>query len=168
MLRVLVLCTGNSARSILGEALFNHLGKGRVEAVSAGSFPKGAPHPQALATLRAHGLSDSGYSSKSWDAFTGPDAAPIDIVVTVCDNAAGETCPIFPGRAVKGHWGIADPAYVSSDKVAAAFERAWDELSARVTALLAEPIETMDPAELKPLLDRIGRMEGATPGPAHG
>src|SRR5215207_3878628 len=106
--RVLVLCTGNSARSILGEALLNRLGEGRVEAFSAGSKPMGKVHPGALRLLERKQFDVSSPRSKSWSEFAQPDAVPIDIVITVCGNAAGEACPVFPGRAVRAHWGLAD------------------------------------------------------------
>jgi len=160
---VLVLCTGNSARSILGEALFNHLGQGRVRAFSAGSKPKGVPHPGALRLLARRGIDTAAFRSKSWDAFTGPDAPRIDVAITVCGNAAGEACPVFMGAPVKGHWGLPDPADVEGEDavVDAAFEATWDALSIRIRALLASPFETMEPCTLQDLLGAIGRMEGA-------
>lgn len=162
MTSILFLCTGNSARSILAEALANHLGQGRIQAHSAGSFPKGAPHPMALAVLEERGMAGD-YRSKSWNEFAGPGAPPIDIVITVCDNAAGETCPIFPGRAVKAHWGIPDPAAVDGEGQRAAFETAYDQMYARITALLELDLAA-EPQSLQRLLDAIGRFEGATHG----
>ena len=162
MIRILILCTGNSARSIMAEALINTAGEGRLCAVSAGSHPKAAPHGAALSLLGDRGHTTSGLSSKSWDQFAAPDAEPIDLVITVCDNAAGELCPIFPGPAVKAHWGIADPASVEGAGQRAAFEQAYAELDARITALLALPLETMAAAELRAAVNAIGTMPGAT------
>ena len=160
---VLVLCTGNSARSILGEALFNQLGKGRVRAFSAGSKPTGAVHPAALRLLRRKRVDVSQLRSKSWDELAQPGAVPIDIVITVCGNAAGEACPVFPGRAVRAHWGLADPAAVNGGEAAEdrAFERTYELLRMRVEAFLALPFETMDPIDLQRELDAIGSWEGA-------
>ena len=157
---ILVLCTGNSARSILGEALFNALGQGRVRAFSAGSTPKGQPHPMALKVLTAAGLPTDGLSSKSWDVFAQPDAPPLDLIVTVCDNAAGETCPIWPGHPLTAHWGIPDPAAVTDpeEAVCTAFESAYAQMEARVKAFLALPFELGQPADLKPELARIGEL----------
>lgn len=151
-LAVLVLCTGNSARSILGEALLNLRGAGRVRAVSAGSRPVGAPNPHALALLEGEGI-DTGFArSKSWDEFaSGP---PIDVVVTVCDSAAAETCPIWPGHPVAAHWGLPDPA--GAPEPERAFRATWAALGARVDALLALPLEEMTPAALGAELRRIG------------
>lgn len=163
MKTVLVLCTGNSARSILGEVLFNRLGGGRVRAFSAGSRPAGAVNPGALRLLRREGEDTAGLRSKSWSEFAGPDAPPIDIVITVCGSAAGEACPVFPGRAVRAHWGLADPAAVTGSEAAVdeAFARTWELLRQRVEAFLALPIGTMSDAELQRELSAIGAMEGA-------
>lgn len=160
---VLVLCTGNSARSILGEAMFNQLGSGRVIAYSAGSKPKGVPHPGALRLLAGKGIDTTLFRSKSWDEFTAADAPAIDLAITVCGNAAGEVCPVFIGVPLKAHWGLPDPADVEGDEVAvdAAFEQTWAWLELRVKALLALPFETMDRDTLKARLAEIGRMEGA-------
>lgn len=160
---VLVLCTGNSARSILGEALFNHLGEGRVRAFSAGSKPRGEPHPGALRLLARRGIDTAALRSKSWNEFTGPEAPRIDAAITVCGNAAGEACPVFMGAPVKGHWGLPDPADVEGDDAAvdAAFEATWQALSIRVTAFLAASFETMEPRRLGDFLTGIGGMEGA-------
>lgn len=137
MLAILVLCTGNSARSILGEALFNTLGRGRIRGFSAGSFPKGEPHPLALETLQAHGHDTTGLRSKSWDEFVAPGAPEIDAVITVCDNAAAEVCPVWPGAPVKAHWGLPDPAGIAETEDArAAFETTYNELRRRIQALL--------------------------------
>ena len=160
---VLVLCTGNSARSILGEAILGQLGAGRLRAYSAGSKPKGVPHPGALRLLARRGIDTAAFRSKSWNEFTGPGSPPIDIAITVCDNAAQESCPVFMGAPVKGHWGLPDPADVEGDEAAvdAAFEATWQALSVRARALLAEPFDTMPPRELADLLSEIGRMDSA-------
>lgn len=162
-MNVLVLCTGNSARSILGEALFNLLGAGRVAAFSAGSQPKGAPHPGALRLLRRRGIDIAPFRSKSWNEFSGPGAPRIDVAITVCGNAAEETCPVFMGAPVMGHWGLPDPADVVGDDAAvdAAFEATWQALAIRVRAFLASPVETMELRHLQDLLNEIGRMDGA-------
>lgn len=163
MLNVLVLCTGNSVRSVLGEALITELGAGRFQGFSAGSQPKGAVHPLTLETLSAHGHRDDGYRSQSWDAFAAPGAPVMDVVVTVCDSAAAETCPIWPqrpgqGAPIKTHWGVADPAAVEGDEGArrAAFEHAYQVLRARVEALVALPITTLSRLEFQERLDAIG------------
>lgn len=160
---ILVLCTGNSARSILGEVLFNVLGKDRVRAFSAGSKPAGAVNPGALRLLHREGLDADGLRSKSWSEFAAPGAPRIDIVITVCGNAAGEACPAFPGRVIRAHWGLADPAAVPGGEAAedAAFERTWALLSERIQAFLALPFETMAEAELQRALGNIGQMEAA-------
>jgi protein-tyrosine-phosphatase len=135
---VLFLCTGNSARSILAEALLNRDGAGRFRGHSAGSFPKGRVHPMALALLADLGLPTAGLTSKSWDEFAAPGAPPIDFVITVCDNAAGETCPVWPGHPVTLHWGMEDPAAVDGPGQRAAFERTLNELGDRIGTFLAE------------------------------
>lgn len=140
MRHILILCTGNSARSILGEAVINQLGAGRLRGHSAGSQPKGQPHPLALETLAAAGWPTEGYRSKSWDAFAGPEAPRLDLVITVCDSAAAESCPYFPGRAVKAHWGLPDPP-TAGDETAqrVRFKAVFNALQARVAALLDLP-----------------------------
>lgn len=160
---VLVLCTGNSARSILGEAILAELGQGRIASYSAGSKPKGVPHPGALRLLERKGIDTAPFRSKSWNEFTGADAPPIDLAITVCGNAAGESCPVFMGAPLKAHWGLPDPADVegSEAEVDTAFEQTWRWLEMRVKALLALPFETMERAELLKELARIGQMEGA-------
>jgi arsenate reductase len=162
-LRVLVLCTGNSARSILGEAALNLLGNDRVKAFSAGSLPKGQPHPAALRLLAGKGIDPAQFRSKSWNEFTGPNAQPIDLAITVCGNAAGEACPVFMGAPLKVHWGLPDPADVDGTEAAvdAAFEATWLALTARINAFLALPFETMERADLSARLAAIGQMEGA-------
>jgi arsenate reductase (thioredoxin) len=160
---VLVLCTGNSARSILGEAILTKVGAGRIVSYSAGSKPKGVPHPGALRCLARKGIDTSGFRSKSWDEFTGPDAPSIDLAITVCGNAAGEICPVFTGAPLKAHWGLPDPADVEGDEAAvdAAFEQTWAWLEMRVQAMLALPFETMDRDMLRAQLAEIGQMDGA-------
>ncbi|UCV08407.1 arsenate reductase ArsC [Dechloromonas denitrificans] len=153
---ILVLCTGNSARSILGEALFNHFGQGRIRAYSAGSQPSGKVHPVALETLTRHGIPLPEARSKSWDEFAAPGAPAIDYIITVCAGAAGETCPVWIGHPSTAHWGIPDPAHV--EPLAArveAFEAAYQQLERRVRALLALPLETMNAAEIKAAAKRI-------------
>lgn len=140
MRHVLILCTGNSARSILGEALINHLSDGRVRGYSAGSHPKAAPHPLALECLRETGIATEGLHSKSWDAFTGSEAPPLDLLITVCDAAAGESCLLFPGRATRVHWGMPDPP-AAGDEAAQrrCFTAVREALQARVARLLDLP-----------------------------
>lgn len=152
---VLILCTGNSCRSVLGEALFNHLGAGRFKAFSAGSHPIGRINTNALATLARHGLPTEGYRSQSWDEF---EDADIDIMISVCDSAAGEACPAYLGKAVRGHWGLADPAHLqgSPEQIEAAFEATYAALEKRIHKLLALPVETMSRAELAEALNKIG------------
>ena len=144
-IHVLVLCTGNSARSILGEALFNHLGKGRVRAFSAGSKPSGAVNPLALETLEKHGIPlPEEVRSKSWDEFAVPGAPQIDYIFTVCASAAGETCPIWPGHPTTAHWGIADPAHVEPIQARReAFDQSFLSLEKRIKAFLALDLTTM-------------------------
>jgi arsenate reductase (thioredoxin) len=160
---LLILCTGNSARSILGEAILAEKGAGRVAAYSAGSKPKCVPHTGALRLLARKGIDARAFRSKSWDEFTSPDAPRIDLAITVCGNAAGETCPVFLGAPLKAHWGLADPADVRGDDAAvdAAFEETWRLLDLRVSALLALPFETMERDAFKVALAEIGEMEGA-------
>lgn len=160
---VLVLCTGNSARSILGEAILAERGKGRIRSFSAGSKPKGEPHPGALRLLARKGIDISRFRSKSWAEFTGPDAPEIDLAITVCDNAAQESCPVFMSAPVKAHWGLPDPEDMMGDDptVDAAFEATWLALELRVRVLLSLPFETMEPRFLADHLVEIGRMDGA-------
>ena len=162
-LSVLVLCTGNSARSILGEALLERMGDGRIRAYSAGSRPKGMPHPGALRLLARKGFDLARFRSKSWTEFTGPGTPPIDLAITVCGNAAAETCPVFPGAPLKAHWGLPDPADVagSEAEVDAAFEQTWHWLEMRIEALLALDFAQADTPSLRSELARIGQMEGA-------
>lgn len=157
-MNILVLCTGNSARSILLESILGTAGAGRVTAFSAGSQPAGAVHPQSLKLLAEKGHGTSAARSKSWDEFAGPDAPKMDAVITVCASAAGETCPIWPGVPVRAHWGADDPAKAAKADWDAAFRAAYDLLERRALALLALPVEDMDAGELKAALDRIGEM----------
>jgi arsenate reductase len=159
---VLFLCTGNSARSILGEALLNKDGRGRFRAFSAGSQPKGAVHPMALDVLGGLGFPLDGLRSKSWDEFATPDAPRFDFIFTVCDNAAGETCPVWPGHPMTAHWGIEDPAAVEGDGQRQAFLLALRYLQRRISLFLALPIASIDRMAMERQLQEIGRVEGAT------
>ena len=164
-LHVLFLCTGNSARSILAEAYLNAAGKGRFQAHSAGSHPAGKVNPFALDLLRKNGIDTTGARSKSWDEFARPGAPKLDFVFTVCDNAAGEVCPIWPGQPITAHWGVADPAAVTgsdADK-RKAFLRAFSELSTRISLLLALPVDKLDRVTLKRKLEAIGKSRTETP-----
>ncbi|HXC54762.1 MAG TPA: arsenate reductase ArsC [Rhizomicrobium sp.] len=154
---VLFLCTGNSARSILAEGLLNHEGKGRLCAFSAGSFPKGAVNPFALAALKRAGLPAEGYRPKSWDEFAKPGAPVMDFVFTVCDDAAGEVCPLWPGQPVIAHWGMPDPAAVqgSDAETEQAFRETLRALSNRIRVFAALPFDTLDRLALKKAVDDI-------------
>lgn len=138
LLKILILCTGNSCRSIMAEGALNHLGQGRIAAYSAGSKPAGYVHPKSLELLKSKGIATGGFRSKSWDEFAG---TKFDAVITVCDNAAGEACPVFMGAPVKAHWGVADPAHATGTdaEIMQAFETAYKTLEARIKALLALP-----------------------------
>ena len=163
-LNVLVLCTGNSARSILGEALFNHLGQGRVRAFSAGSQPSGKVNPVAPETLGKHGVPFPAEArSKSWDEFTVPGAPKIDYIFTVCASAAGETCPIWPGHPTTAHWGIADPAHVEPMEARReAFEVAYQALEKRIKAFLALDLESMSTKDVATAAQLIHEAVGAS------
>jgi arsenate reductase len=156
---VLFLCTGNSARSILAEAFLNTEGKGRFRAFSAGSFPKGAVNPLALALLKQLGYPTDGLRSKSWDEFAVAGAPQMDFVFTVCDQAAGEVCPIWPGQPVSAHWGIPDPAAVqgSDAEKMQAFREALRMLGHRIRVFIELPFDKLDRIKLKSRLDDIGR-----------
>ncbi|MBI1886943.1 MAG: arsenate reductase ArsC [Nitrosomonadales bacterium] len=157
---VLVLCTGNSARSILGEVLFNILGKGKFRAYSAGSKPAGRVNPGAIELLQEKGISTEGLRSKSWDEFAAPGAPEIDFIFTVCDNAAGEACPIWPGKPATAHWGIPDPAHVEGDEARrAAFRKAYEQLARRIQLFMSLPIDKLDKLVLKEKLAEIGRIQ---------
>ncbi|QJI40726.1 arsenate reductase ArsC [Pseudomonas sp. ADAK2] len=156
-MRVLFMCTANSCRSILSEAMFNHLAPAGVKAVSAGSFPKGQVLPRSLITLQEAGIAIDGLSSKGNDAF---EANPPDIVITVCDKAAGEACPVYFGPALKAHWGLEDPSEVTGDEaaVSAAFHSTLARIETRCRAFLALPFAELDRAALKRELDRISTL----------
>lgn len=156
-MRVLFMCTANSCRSILSEAMFNHLAPAGVKAVSAGSFPKGQVLPRSLTTLQEAGIAIDGLSSKGNDAF---EANPPDIVITVCDKAAGEACPVYFGPALKAHWGLEDPSEVTGDEaaVSAAFHSILARIETRCRAFLALPFAELDRAALKRELDRISTL----------
>ena len=156
---VLFLCSGNSARSVLAEVLIDHWGAGRFRGYSAGSMPKGLVHPLTLDLLHALKLPSEGLRSKSWSEFAQPDAPQMDFVFTVCDQAAAETCPVWPGNPVTAHWGVPDPAAVEGSEAArkAAFRDAYRRLDARIKLFLALPIEKLDAMALKRETARIGR-----------
>ncbi len=158
---VLILCTGNSARSILGEAVFNHYGNGKFRAYSAGSKPAGQPNPFAIDLLKREGIDTAFARSKSWDEFALPDAPKMDFVITVCDSAAAEECPYWPGAPVNAHWGLPDPAAVegSDAEKAVAFAETYAALMRRAQAFAALPIETLDNLALKTKLSDIGHSE---------
>ena len=156
---ILVLCTGNSARSILGEALFNTIGAGRFKAYSAGSHPTGRVNPFAIEQIRALGVPVEDLRSKSWDEFARPDAPQMDFIVTVCDNAAGEVCPLWPGQPVTAHCGFPDPAAVEGgdDEKRAAFAQTLRQIRNRVQLLLSLPLETLDRMAIESRMKAIGR-----------
>jgi len=156
---VLFLCTGNSARSILAESLLNHWGDGRFRAFSAGSFPKGQVHPMALELLKRTNLPTQNLRSKSWEEFAAAGAPELDFIFTVCDNAAGEVCPVWPGKPMTAHWGIADPAAVAGtdgDK-ASAFRKAFKELETRIKPFANLPFASLDQLKLQERLRAIGK-----------
>lgn len=159
---VLFLCTGNSARSILAEALLNRMGEGRFRAFSAGSFPKGQVHPMAVELLADLGFPIADLRSKSWNEFAGADAPALDFIFTVCDDAAGEACPVWPGHPATAHWGIEDPARVEGPGQREAFERALRYLGNRIALFLALPLQSLDAITLGDRLAGIGRTGGAT------
>lgn len=155
---VLVLCTRNSARSILAECILNRIGEGKFVAFSAGSNPKGTVHPEALRLLQGSGYDTSGLRSKSWEEFAGPGAPRLDFVITVCDDAAGELCPVWPGRPVQAHWGVPDPAAVEGpdDVVAVAFAEAYRTLNDMIGLFARLPVEKLDSIAMKQRMDQIG------------
>ncbi|MGE0523010.1 MAG: arsenate reductase ArsC [Variibacter sp.] len=161
---VLFLCTGNSARSVIAEAVLNKVGSGKFRAYSAGSQPKGEINPNTLRLLQQLGYDTSAMRSKSWDEFAKPGAPEFDFIFTVCDDAAGETCPVWPGKPITAHWGVPDPAAVtgSHTEIAFAFNEAYRMLSRRIELFAALPIRALDDFALRSRLKEIGRMEGAT------
>ncbi|KXF76613.1 hypothetical protein ATN84_11185 [Paramesorhizobium deserti] len=161
---VLFLCTGNSARSILAESILNAEGKGRFRAFSAGSQPKGTVNPLALKVLDALGYPTEGFRSKGWEEFAGPDAPKMDFVFTVCDSAAGEACPVWPGQPMTAHWGIEDPAAVEGSEIEKerAFSTAARYLKNRISAFLNLPMHSIDHLSLQTKLHGIGKLEGAS------
>ncbi len=156
---VLFLCTGNSARSIMAEAILNHKGKGRFRAYSAGSHPTGQPRPEALKQIESAGISTEGLRSKSWDEFSAPSAPKLDFVFTVCDNAAKEQCPYWPGQPMTAHWGISDPAAVKGtpEEIVRAFREAFVILDRRIGLFLSLPLATLEDLAIKREIDKIGR-----------
>jgi arsenate reductase len=161
---VLFLCTGNTARSVLAEGILRKEGAGRFAAFSAGSQPKGAVNPFAVKVLGAFGYPTDGYRSKSWDEFARPDAPRMDFIFTVCDSAAGEACPVWPGHPATAHWGIEDPAAVKGTDVEKerAFNEAFRFMRNRISAFVALPLASLDAMALQRRLKDIGRLEGAT------
>jgi protein-tyrosine-phosphatase len=161
---VLFLCTGNSARSIMAEAILNKLGAGKFHAYSAGSQPKGRVNPHTIQLLQSLGYDTSSYRSKSWNEFAKPGAPALDFAFTVCDNAAGEICPVWPGQPMTAHWGVPDPAEAkgSPAEIALAFKDAYRMLFQRIGVFTALPIRSLDQLSLQQRLKEIGLMEGAT------
>jgi len=157
---VLFLCTGNSARSIMAEAILNRIGQGKFRAFSAGSHPKGQVNPSTAQLLKSLNYNTSGFSSKSWAEFGKPGAPPLDFVFTVCDNAAGETCPVWPGQPMTAHWGVPDPAEArgSDAEIALAFKDAYRMLAQRIGIFTALPIRSLDKLSLQQKLRDIGRV----------
>jgi arsenate reductase len=156
---VLFLCTGNSARSIMAEVMLHHLGDGRFTAYSAGSHPKGTVHPLALETLQSMSLPIDGLRSKSWEEFARPDAPPLDCIVTVCDDAAGEVCPLWPGKPITAHWGVEDPATLQGTEAEqrAKFREVALILRRRIALLLSLPLATLDAMTIQTKLKEIGQ-----------
>ena len=161
---VLFLCTHNSARSVIAEAIMNRIGTGKFVAYSAGSQPRGAINPNTIKLLDQLGYDTSGFRSKSWDEFAKPGAPEIDFIFTVCDDAAGEVCPVWPGKPLTAHWGVTDPSAVKGSdlEVALAFQEAYRLLYRRIELFAALPIKGLDTMTLKARLKEIGREEGAT------
>ena len=155
---VLFLCTGNSARSILAEAILNHKGKGRFHAFSAGSYPTGKVNPGAIELLESVKIPTTGLRSKAWDEFAEPGAPNLDFVITVCDNAAGEVCPVWPGQPMTAHWGVADPAHVEgAEQRAKAFQEAFRILARRIELFTSLPINSLDRLALGERVRQIGK-----------
>lgn len=162
---VLFICTGNSARSIFGECLVNRLGRGRFRGYSAGSHPRGEVHPLALEVLKRNNYLTEGLRSKDWAELATPEAPEMDFVFTVCDRAAAEVCPVWPGQPMTAHWGVPDPAAVDGDEVSRmmAFRQAFHELENRVAIFLSLPLASLDRLKLQKRLDEIGRMRLGEP-----
>jgi arsenate reductase len=162
---VLFLCTGNSARSILAEAILNRTAAGRFRAFSAGSRPKGSVHPRTVALLNNLGYDTAALRSKSWAEFAAPDAPPLDFIFTVCDNAAGETCPVWPGKPITAHWGVPDPAEAigSEAEIALAFNDAYRMLERRIALFAALPLDKLDALTVQARLREIGRLDARAP-----
>lgn len=162
---VLFLCTGNTARSIMAEVLLNAMGKGRFRAYSAGSHPKGRVHPLTLELIAKNRMSTADLRSKDWAEFAKPSAPPLDFVFTVCDNAAGEVCPVWPGQPMSAHWGIPDPAAVegSEEEQRKAFFTAYSQLSIRISIFVNLPLARLDRLSLQEKLDEIGKIGTETP-----
>jgi len=165
MYNVLFLCTGNSARSILGEALVNHWGRGKFRGFSAGSHPKGEVHPIALQLLRQMRLPTLGLRSKSWDEFAAPHGIHLDFVFTVCDNAAGEVCPYWPGQPMTAHWGLDDPAAVEGSDADQwiAFRKTFSALENRIKIFTSLPLASLDKIKMQERLDEIGKTRAESP-----
>lgn len=161
---VLFLCTANTSRSVMAEGILNALGHGRFKAYSAGSTPAGKVNPFALEQLRTSGLPTDGYRSKSWDEFATPDSPEMDFVFTVCDNAAGEVCPVWPGQPITAHWGVEDPAAVEGSEAEKrhAFAKIYNELLARIRSFVSLPVATLDHISLRSELERIGQVGNRT------
>jgi protein-tyrosine-phosphatase len=161
---VLFLCTGNSARSVMAEAILNKVGSGRLRAYSAGSQPRGRVHRETIRLLQSLGYDTSGFRSKSWSEFANPGAPLLDFVFTVCDNAAAETCPVWPGQPMTAHWGVPDPAEAkgSAAEIALAFKDAYRMLNQRIGVFASLPLRSLDKLSLQKKLREIGQMEGAT------
>lgn len=158
---ILFLCTGNSIRSIFAEAIANKLGEGRFNAYSAGSDPRGEPHPKALSLLKGYGYDTGAARSKSWDEFAADGAPQMDFVITVCDQAAGEPCPLWPGQPMSAHWGIADPAHATGTEgeLDLAFAQAYSQMHRRISLFMALPMEQLDKMSLKAKMDEIGQID---------
>jgi len=159
---VLFLCTGNSARSVLAEAILNRVGAPAFKAYSAGSHPKGSVHPQAIALLKSLDYDTSAFRSKSWNEFAAPDAPPLDFIITVCDNAANEVCPVWPSRPIAAHWSIPDPASVkgSETEIAQAFRQAYQSMHSRIANLRALPLASLDRLSLQRMMAQTGNEQG--------
>jgi protein-tyrosine-phosphatase len=157
---VLFICTGNSARSIIAEGLLNHLGRGRFKAYSAGSHPKGSVNPRALEVLQSHHISTEGFHSKGWETFSGPQAPSLDFVFTVCDQAAGEICPVWPGQPMTAHWGVEDPAHEvgTPEQIGRRYWDAMIVLRRRIELFLSLPMEKLDRLSLQKEVEQIGRV----------